>query len=266
MTVAVHHLDCAPMTPALALGGRLTPTRMVAHVLLVELDSSLVLVDAGFGTEDLRTRRMGRAFIELMRPSLDPSRTALAQVRALGFSPSDVRDIVLTHMDLDHVGGVGDFPHAQVHVHATEYAAATARASVKEQTRYLPAQFRNASLVTHEPIGETWQGLSSVTVLDDDVLMVPLHGHSRGHTGVAVRRPEGDWLLHAGDAYFAAGEKLSPPSCPPGLALFQGVVEMDRSARLENQQRLRELHAAGDVTVFCAHDAAEFDALAGLPA
>jgi len=34
----------------------------------------------------------------------------------------------------------------------------------------------------------------------DDVLLIPLPGHSRGHCGVAVKTGEG-WLLHCGDAY-----------------------------------------------------------------
>ncbi|MCT9113339.1 MBL fold metallo-hydrolase [Streptomyces mirabilis] len=40
--------------------------------------------------------------------------------RELGFDRTDVRHIVLTHFDADHIGGLSDFPHAQVHVTAAE--------------------------------------------------------------------------------------------------------------------------------------------------
>ncbi|RYE75828.1 MAG: MBL fold metallo-hydrolase, partial [Myxococcales bacterium] len=244
MTNAVHHLNCATMAPRLAFGGRVTPERMVAHVLLIEGDQGLTLVDSGFGTEDIRTRRMGRGFITMMGAALDPAETAVAQVRALGHDPADVTDIVLTHLDLDHAGGIGDFPQARVHVFADELAAATQRMSVKEKNRYIPGQWSHGpQWEEHQASGEEWLGFSSVKVIGEDVLMIPLVGHTRGHGGVGVRRPDGTWLLHAGDSYFSAGEKQTPPTCPSGLAAFQNFVQMDKKARHENQDRLRALHA-----------------------
>lgn len=263
---AVHHLNCVTMHP---LGTPLVPGRMVAHCLLVEGERGLTLVDTGFGTTDRRTRRMGRPFLTAMRPSLDPAETALEQVRALGHDPRDVRDIVVTHLDLDHAGGIGDFPGARVHVFTDELAAAQAPGSMLERRRYLPAQWRDADWTRHAVEGEQWLGFDAVRVLADDVLLIPLHGHTRGHCGVAVRRPSGGWFLHAGDAYFNIGERLTPPTCPSGLRAFQTMVQVDGAARHANQERLRSLHAehgpvsgaSEQVTIFCAHDAAEFDRL-----
>ena len=75
----------------------------------------------------------------------------------------------------------------------------------------------------------------------DDVLLIPLPGHSRGHCGVAVRTCEG-WLLHCGDAYFHHAE-VAPQGgrAPLGLRLFESLVNVDRKARLANQARLRAL-------------------------
>ena len=90
--------------------------------------------------------------------------------------------------------------------------------------------------------------------------MIPLIGHSRGHTGLAVR--DGDrWLLHCGDAYFNRNEINTPPSCPAGLAAFQTLMAAHAKARTANQERLRELaRAHGDqVRLFCAHDPVELD-------
>jgi len=95
--------------------------------------------------------------------------------------------------------------------------------------------------------------------LPPEILMVPLVGHTWGHCGVAIQQ-QGSWLLHAGDAYFFRGElDGTNRSCPPGLRANQTMMEVDRRARLGNQQRLRELAAAnrGTVEVFCAHDPVE---------
>lgn len=251
-----HHLNCATMRPPLA-------PAMVAHVLLIERPDGLTLVDTGFGTDDLaNTARLGRPFLAAVRPALDPNETAIAQVRALGHDPADVTDIVLTHLDVDHAGGLADFPKARVHVHATEHAAAQ-NPSLRERARYIQGQWAHGpAWAIHAEAGDDWFGFASVKAIADDVLLIPLHGHTRGHSGVAVRRDDGHWLLHAGDAYFAGGQMDDPPTCPRSLTVFQRVVAVDNRARLENLARLQELARthSSDVTIFCAHDQGQLEA------
>ena len=264
--MTVHHLNCATLRPIGSFGGRVTPPTMVAHCLLVERPAGLLLVDTGFGTGDLADpRRLGRPFLAVLRPALDPAETARARIERLGHRVEDVTDIVLTHLDLDHAGGLADFPRARVHVFGDELDAAT-HPRLRERPRYIAAQWSHGPRwVRHDVAGDDWCGLRAVTALDDDVVLVPLRGHTRGHCGVAVRRTDGTWLLHAGDSYFSSGEKETPPGAPPGLRVFQTLMAVDDLARRHNQERIRELHAAhGDaVTVFSAHDPDEYAALAG---
>ncbi len=255
--MTVRHLNCASMRP-------LATAPLVAHCLLVERPEGLLLVDTGFGSADCaEPRRLGQPFRAVVRPVLDAGETAVAQVRALGLDPAEVTDIALTHLDLDHMGGIADFPRARVHVHADELDAAL-HPTLRERGRYLPVQRAHGpDWVRHQVAGEEWFGFGSVTALGDDVLLIPLHGHTRGHCGVAVRRPDGGWLLHAGDSYFHASEKLTPPSAPVALRAFQGLMATDNRRRLGNQERLRELQRSHrhDVTIFCAHDPSEYAAL-----
>ena len=255
----IHHLNCASFAPRLV-------GPMVAHVLLVERPDGLLLVDSGFGTADIaESARLGRAFRAVMRPVLRPAETALAQVEALGFRADDVTDIVLTHLDLDHVGGVGDFPAASVHVHEAELAAARDPRGM-EHGRYLPVQWKDARFATHHAVGDEWLGFASVTALGDDVVMVPLAGHSRGHAMVAVRDPDtdGGWVVHAGDSYFHPGDLTDPPTTPRVLKVVQKVLAQDNVTRVANQARLRELVAAEHpgLRVFSAHDPSELAAFA----
>lgn len=248
-------------------GGILTRGKMVCHCLLVETPSSgLVLVDTGFGSADIAdpSRRIGGAFLSITKPSLDPRQIAKAQVEALGFSVADVKHIVLTHMDLDHAGGLGDFPDAKVHVLSAELEAALTRPSMKEKNRYKPTQWAHGpSWVPHHPsAGERWFGFECVrdlAGLPPEILMVPLAGHTRGHAAIAVQEA-GQWNLHCGDAYFHYGEMQPTYQCPAGLKTFQQLMAVFPEQQRSNRERLRTLHAEHkqEVRLFSAHDPTEF--------
>jgi len=247
-------------------GGLLSTGRIVCHCLLIETNDGLVLVDTGLGLKDIANPigHLGRSFVAIGRPRFDPDETAVHQVARLGFKPKDVRNIVVTHLDLDHAGGLADFPHAQVHVFAPEHEAAMTRRTSNERRRYSPGQWEHGPLwALHALAGERWFGFDCVQALNGnpDMLLVPVQGHSRGNCAVALRTPE-TWLLHCGDAYYSHAEMDNEhPSCPLGLKVFQRFNQIDGDLRMHNQLRLRTLahEHAGEVQVFCAHDFMELD-------
>ncbi|SDW07770.1 Glyoxylase, beta-lactamase superfamily II [Saccharopolyspora shandongensis] len=266
----IHHLNCGTMRP---LGGRLVndgggvfgAARLVCHCLLIETEQGLVLVDTGLGVPDVTTHveNLERSWLRLTRPVLDVAETAAAQVEGLGYRTEDVRHIVLTHLDRDHAGGLPDFPHAQVHVHDVEHQAML---NGPERARFLGHQRQHGPKwnLHGSAGGERWFGFEAVRDLPGlppEILLIPLAGHTRGHTGVAVRRSDGRWLLHAGDAYFFHGEMAEQPRCTPVLSRFQNRVQVLGPQRRRNQDRLHDLVTAhrGQVDVFCAHDPIEFD-------
>jgi len=269
---AIHHLGCGTLCPRAGRlltgeGGLLAPARLVCHCLLIEGAEGLVLVDTGFGSEDVRRRRqLGLLFNTVLRPHVSDRDTAISQVRALGFEPHDVRHIITTHLDLDHTGGLPDFPHAEVHLIGRELQAAISP-SWRERPRYVAAHWAHGPRwVQHDAGGEQWYGFDGVRVLpgsDAEILLIPLHGHTHGHTGVAIKRAQ-DWLLHCGDAYFHHGEVATPPRCPRAIAAFAAFDEVDRAARRGNVQRLRELaqRHGGEVELICSHDPSYLDAAA----
>ncbi len=259
----IHHLNCGTFCP---IGGRWVHPegKLVCHCLLVESRSGLVLVDTGLGERDVteRHRRIGRLFAALVRPRFEAAETARAQIEQLGFKATDVRHIVVTHLDLDHAGGLADFPDAEVHLLEREYDAAMVRTTLNERSRYRTAQWsHDPKWVRHAVAGERWfdfESVQAIAGLGDEILLVPLHGHTRGHAGVAVRGDGASWWLHAGDAYFFHDEVTTIPYCPAMLRLFQHQLAIDNGARLANQARLRKLAAEqGEVQIFCAHDPIE---------
>ncbi|PTA47427.1 MBL fold metallo-hydrolase [Micromonospora sp. RP3T] len=267
----VHHLNCGSMVAVEPVARSGTdpsgsadhkPLPAVCHCLLVETDTDgLVLVETGFGRPDVATpeQTLDPNFRHWARPVLDPAETAIAQVVGLGFAPTDVRHVLLTHLHQDHTGGLPDFPHARVHVSADELAAAPAGG-------HYPAAHlaHRPDWVTYSTAGgDHWYdfaGVRRATGLAADILLIPFAGHTPGHTAVAVRAEDG-WLVHAGDAYFHQNEMSPEPGpTPPAMDQLQASVETDRDLRLANLDRLRRVvrdHPA-DVRVVPAHDPWEF--------
>ncbi|AWB93965.1 MBL fold metallo-hydrolase [Aeromicrobium chenweiae] len=260
----VRHLNCATFSPPLV-------GEVVCHVLLLETDEGLVLVDTGLGLDDYAAPkgRMGPTRL-LLRPVSGAPDTALRQVEALGRSAADVTHIVLTHLDFDHIGGLSDFPSAIVHTTADEHAAAITSPDFLDKRRYRPAQWAHGpAWQLHGGRGDMWrEGLTGHEVLPG-ITIVPMPGHSRGHAAVAVDAGGRGLLVHAGDAVFDASSyaAVAPSGRPlakaPMLRAFEQVVGRDRLAIVRNHRTLRRLNEIADVTVLPAHDKRILDDLAG---
>jgi glyoxylase-like metal-dependent hydrolase (beta-lactamase superfamily II) len=243
---------------------------LVCHCLLIETNQGLVLIDTGFGQRDIKAplSRLSPFFMNLNRIKFEEKYTAVAAIERLGLNPRDVRHIVLTHLDFDHAGGLEDFPEATVHVMLSEIEAAKERHGFVSSRRYRPGQWDEVkNWKYYSPGGEPWFGFEAVRNLEGlppEILLIPLAGHTRGHAGIAIETSEG-WLLHAGDAYFYRHEVGSPKRvCTPGLRAYQSFMEVDRKARLYNQDKLRALSLdhSSEVRLFCSHDAIEFKTFA----
>lgn len=251
----IQHLNCGTMHP---VG---SSEHLVAHVVVVEGEHGLTLIDSGFGSQDAENwrHRLGSSQ-HLLRPTYSPEETAHAQLRALGYDPGDVKHVVLTHFDADHVGGLVDFPHAQVHLLRAERDAVLAPRTLLEKSRYLPGTRAHAPhLVAHDiDRSNSWQGLSGAIRLhevDERIVLLAMHGHTRGHAAVGLDL-EGRALLHVGDTFYHRGQVGDADRAPFSLVAMGRFTNHAHAEVLRHRGELKELLERPDaeLLVVSAHD------------
>ncbi|MGK0368075.1 MAG: glyoxylase-like metal-dependent hydrolase (beta-lactamase superfamily II) [Thermoproteota archaeon] len=283
----VHHLNCGTFCPITGPGIiKRIPliekyATLVCHVLLIETDNDgLILVDTGLGVKDVtKTERpLSNLFSKsFLKPILDIKYTALHQVIELGFNPRDVKHIIATHLDYDHVGGLADFPWATVHLLENEYFEAFEKGSLKDnpsfenlksKTRYLAEQFSHGvNFEVHQMSGEKWNGFDSVGQikgLPPEILLIPLPGHTKGHTGVSIQTSSSNYLF-VGDAYLSRSQLLRKKT-PTYVNLYNKLFQTDMNLFEENLERLSQLQEhggekPGKIEIFCSHDRTEFECM-----
>ncbi|WP_112141615.1 MBL fold metallo-hydrolase [Glycomyces dulcitolivorans] len=256
--MTIHHLNCGSMRLLEATYDGPAPAPAVNHCLLVETDDGLVLVETGLGLGDIADPdgSLGAEWVAQTQPALDEDEAAIRQIERLGLRPEDVAHVIVTHLDVDHCGGLPDFPWARVHVMEAELKAAL---SGESGYRYRERHWvHEPKWATYEPTpGDDWFGFTAMRPegLGPQFRLVPLGGHTAGHMGIAVRDAD-RWLLHCGDAYYYHKE-LEPQGHPhPLLDVVQTRSEVHHDLRLGTQARLRELlrDHGDEVTAFSAHD------------
>ncbi len=161
----------------------------------------------------------------------------LEGIRAAGVDPADIRDVLVTHIHLDHSGGTGTFvrdhaPEARVHVHPVGLP------HLVDPTRLE----RSASRLYGDMMGTLWGEIASlpkdrVVALEDgarltlaghevEVLFTP--GHAAHH--VAVRHLPTNAVFTgdvAGVRVPGAGV-INPPTVPPEFDLQDWERSIDR--------------------------------------
>ena len=168
-------------------------------MLLVETDLGPVLVDTGVGVRDHLAPTFRMAWYKrIYRVSSGVEKTALQQIQELGYQPEDVRHIVISHLHLDHAGGLADFPWATVHILQDEIDLVQSKPS----WRYIPSHWAHEpSWESHAKKGAKWLGFDAIQLkgFSPEIWLVPLPGHTRGLAGVAIQTTTG-WLLYGSDA------------------------------------------------------------------
>ncbi len=229
-------------------------------------------MDTGFGLDDVRKpRQLGLAFSALVRPRLTAADTAISQIRELGFDPHDVRNIITTHLDLDHAGGLPDFPEAEVHLLGRELR----RGHQAELAR--SPSLRRRALGARPAVGRAPGRRRAVVRIRQRAH--PARQRRRDPADPAHRpypRPHRRGNQRRRRLAASLRRRLLPsrrgrhPTALPARdrPLFAAFDQVDGAARRGNVERLRELaqRHSHEVKLICSHDACYAQAPVAQPA
>lgn len=202
MISAVHELHCGSFCPVHSTLYFPAPS-MTCRCLLLETSAGLVLCDTGLPHwQEISSLAQNK--LKLMQTHIQPSELCTEKIKNLGFQLDDVKHIILTHLDIDHAGSIVHFPKATIHLHRTE-AQYFNHIPFRYRFRYFQEILpKSANLQMYEAFGESWNGFQSaypLKELKEEVSLIPLLGHSAGHSGIAIYF-KGKWVIHCGDAFY----------------------------------------------------------------
>ncbi|MBA0045387.1 MBL fold metallo-hydrolase [Mycobacteroides sp. LB1] len=236
ITASTLATNVDPTELAVWLDGMFLPPDVVdwpLNVVVVRSGDRTILVDAGLGLEF---------------PDFPKAGQTAARLEAAGVDVASVTDVVLTHMHMDHVGGLLTeglkarlHPDLRVHAataeaefwEAPDFSHATMPGPIPDVLRRVATQFLNeyrGQLRTFETEYEVAPG----------VLISRTGGHTPGHSVVRLES-RGEKLTFAGDAVFAPG--FDNPEWHNG---FEHDPEEAARVRI---RLLRELAATGEAMV-----------------
>ncbi|AJG23516.1 hypothetical protein RR42_s1928 [Cupriavidus basilensis] len=185
---------------AFAAAHQTLPVEISVNCFLIDTGDRRILIDTGAG--------------ELFGPLTGH---LVENLRAAGYEPGDIDDILLTHIHGDHSGGLSIggrpvFPNATVHVdqrdpalwlspEAEATAPAAARMTFQQSHQTVDPYVRAGRLRTFDGAAQLFPGVRSV----------PLYGHTPGMNGYLIEN-QGQRLLLWGDIIHATEAQFRDPT------------------------------------------------------
>jgi len=236
------------------------PYTAVCPAWLIDHPEGLVLFDTGVSYEMAENPAdygpYGAPHMEAFTGALEMTAddTVSAQLVELGYDPSEVDTVVLSHLHMDHAGDIASFPDAEFVVQQAELNYAFWPADPVQRMFYLLGDF-----------GMLRSDAFDVTVIaggydvfgDGTLETIPTPGHTPGHQSLKVELDSGTVILGADVAHLMEGGYYGE---------LMAVFNWDTEASIESLRKLKNVERRTDAEVYITHDADRFSELPEPPA
>jgi len=208
------------------------PVETSVNVYLINTGEKLVMIDAGSGT--------------FFGPTVGK---LVASLKASGYQPEQIDEIYITHMHVDHVGGlVSDgkiaFPNAIVRAdqHDADFwlNKATMESAPKDARPFFEGAM--AAMNPYAAAGK-FKPFNGKTELAPGISAVPAYGHTPGHS-VFVVESQGERLVMWGDLMHVAAVQFPDPSVTIRFDIDSKAAAVQRGAQFADAAKRRHWVAA----------------------
>src|SRR5271168_2583377 len=213
---------------------------------LVNTGKQRILVDAGAGTW------WGGGVLGRLEGSL----------RSAGYTPEEIDIVLITHLHSDHVGGLTTqdgkrvFPNADVYVAKAESDFWLSTEIAAKAPKNVQPFFQSARAIAAPYIkAGKWHTFNGSESIVDGMQLVPLPGHTPGHTGYEFSS-KGQKILFCGDIVHVQRVQLQHPEV---TAIFD--IDQTAAAATRNQLLAR---LAGENVLIATPNASVFPPLGRL--
>jgi N-acyl homoserine lactone hydrolase len=229
----------------------------------IEHRDGVTLVDTGVSAGVKRLPGWHPYFRFCVRFDIEPEQEAGPQLKALGVAATDIKRVVLTHLHIDHDGGLGHFPTSEMLVSPGEFGRAKGAAG--QLRGYLPQRWPKAFdpkplILDDGPYGPFPR--SKRLTADGAIVAVATPGHTGDHLSVVVEDQDKSIFI-AGDASYNEATMLNGTidgvsdndgQAAATLAAVQAFVEAQPTVYLpahdpDAARRLAERRVVGRPTV-----------------
>ena len=206
---------------------------------LIEHPKGLVLFDTGCHPQ-VAVDPVGYwgKIANFLQVRFSPDLVVDAQLKLLGYKPADVKYVVVSHLHLDHSGGMALFPNAQFLIMKGELSYA-----------YWPDRHARAAFIFNDLVPTRrfdWKELTGDTDLfgDGSLQMLNTAGHTPGECSLFVRLKHRPIVLTGDTIHIRAQlDTLAPMA-----------TDWDRAQASESIARLKRIQDLGEAKLWISHD------------
>ncbi len=217
---------------------------------LIETDEGYILYDTGSNPEAMNGY-WPKGLQEIYPLYQKPEERLENQLALCGVKPEDIKKVVISHMHLDHAGGLYLFPHADVYVPKEDFEMAEVKVH------------QNPDPSTHGGYVKADAESPANYILVDkdmeiakDVELLCLPGHTPNLLGIMLHLESGTYILPQDCVY--TEEIYGPPAKASGLLY-------DSLSYFKSIEKVRELQKKYNAKVIYAHDYEFFEKLTLAP-
>lgn len=161
-----------------------------------------------------------------------------------GFSPEDVKRIVVTHHDIDHIGSLAQIAArsgAQIFAHPLEapYIAGLTKMVKYPSDELLAQEPRRKEMFDQIGFATVGQLVEDGQFVSSGIRVIATPGHSPGHLSLFI---EDGQILVSGDALTSDGGKLAGPNVRATPDMPTAIRSVQRLARLPEVQAIVTYH------------------------